>query len=104
MIDMSLAKLYLASYEMRKTFSRQLNAMSMISLLRSRCCDFSFVKITMNDFMIVSRSSLRLSSAFSIVKFLARETLPCGSTLKKAFLPPNIRMVGETGGASLNVV
>ena len=65
MIEMSRARLNLASAEIWKTFSRQLKAISMISLLRSKCWDFSLVKITMNDFMIASLSSACFLSIFS---------------------------------------
>ena len=64
-IEISLAKLCLASEEIWKTFSRQLKAISMMSLFSSKCWDFSFVKITMNDFMRASRSSACFSSIYS---------------------------------------
>ena len=57
MMEMSLARFCLASLEIWNTFSRQLKAILIMSLLRSKCYDFSFVKITMNDFMMASLSS-----------------------------------------------
>ena len=58
MIEIKRARLRLASTEILLQNSRQLKAISMMSWLRSRCYDFSFVKMTMNDFMRASLSSL----------------------------------------------
>lgn len=58
MIEISRARLRLASIEMLSQYSRQLNAMSMMSWFKSKCCDFSLVKITMNDLIKASLSSL----------------------------------------------
>ena len=58
MIDISLAKFRLASILICSQYSRQLKAISMMSWLSSKCCDFSFVKITIKDFMRASRNSL----------------------------------------------
>jgi len=63
MMLMSLAKLIWASLEIDSHYSRQLSAMEMMSLLRSRCCDFSFVKMSKNDLMSTSLSSEFESSA-----------------------------------------
>ena len=54
---MSLERLILASIEISVQYSKQLNAMSIMSLLSSKCYDFSFVKTNINDLIRVSLSS-----------------------------------------------
>lgn len=73
---MSLAKFRFASTEILSQYSKQLNAMSMISWLSSRCCDFSLVKMTMNDLMSASLSSL---FDFSASIYSAVLAIPFGS-------------------------
>ena len=72
---MRRARFCFASAEIWNTFSRQLKAISMMSLFKSKCCDFSFVKITMNDFMIESRSYDYLTEQVSLYS-MSTETLP----------------------------
>ena len=55
MIEISLARLRLASTLIDSQNSRQLNAISIMSLFNNKCWDFSFVKITINDFIKASR-------------------------------------------------
>ena len=58
MIEISLARLRLASTDIESQYSRHEKAISIMSWFSRRCCDFSFVKITMNDLMSASLSSL----------------------------------------------
>jgi hypothetical protein len=53
----SLERLIFASIEISEQYSKQLNAISIISLFKSKCWDFSFVKTNMNDLIKVSLSS-----------------------------------------------
>ena len=63
MIEISRDKFLFASIEILSQCSKQLKAMSIMSLFSSKCCDFSFVKITMNDFI---RASLRSADCLLI--------------------------------------
>jgi len=67
-----------ASIEIDSQNSRQLKAISMMSLLRSKCCDFSLVKTSMNDLMSAS-----LSSAFGSATCVFTVE---GVVLERAFL------------------
>ena len=58
MMEMRRARFRFASTEILSQYWRQLNAMSIMSWFRSKCCDFSLVKITMKDFIRASLSSL----------------------------------------------
>lgn len=58
MIEIRRAKFRFASMLMDSQYSKQLKAMSMMSWFKSRCWDFSFVNITMKDFIKASRNSL----------------------------------------------
>ena len=62
MMDMSLATCFLASRVHSWQDSRQLNAMSMRSLLSKRCWLYSFVNITINDLIKLSLKWISTSS------------------------------------------
>ena len=64
-----------------------------MSLLSSKCYDFSFVKITINDLMIVSRNSAYFWSISSVLKSLTIETMPLLSTTSWALVEPKIFLV-----------
>lgn len=57
-IEIKRARFLLASTLILSQYSRQLNAMSMMSWLSSKCWDFSFVNMTIKDLIRASLSSL----------------------------------------------
>lgn len=84
MIEIRRARLCLASWDIMNTFSRQLKAISMMSLFSNRCWDFSLVKMTMKDFMIASLSSICFSSSW------------CSATYARVILRPELSSVTDT--------
>ena len=71
MIDINLARFLFASLLICSQYSKQLKAMSMISQLSSKCCDFSLVNMTMNDLIKASRNSLfYLATSFCYQSFM----------------------------------